>query len=65
MSDFGLPPKQSATSREKHTRADDVQLSVEEMKLVNSQIENSKYYKKYSKIIQIDAIFVKMNYIFI
>ncbi len=43
MSDFGLPPKQSATSKEKHTRADDVQLSVEEMKLVNSQIENSGY----------------------
>lgn len=43
ISDFGLPPNQSPTINEKHVREDDVQLSLNEIKLVNSQLKESGY----------------------
>tara|TARA_B110000483_G_scaffold31611_1_gene38377 strand:+ start:1084 stop:2298 length:1215 start_codon:yes stop_codon:yes gene_type:complete len=46
ISDFGLPPNMSPTSNQKHVREDDVQLSLNEIKLVNSQLKESGYLSK-------------------
>ena len=46
ISDFGLPPKKSETINEKHTRGDEVQLNIEEIKEVNSLIDKKGYLSK-------------------
>ena len=46
ISDFGLPPKKSEAINEKHTRGDEVQLNIEEIKEVNSLIDKKGYLSK-------------------
>ena len=43
MSTFGLPPKAEEAINRKHTRADDVQLSLEEIEDVNLSLKKSGY----------------------
>ena len=43
MSSFGLPPEQNKDVKIKHTRADDVQLSVNEIERVNEELKQSGY----------------------
>lgn len=43
MSTFGLPPKIGETKNEKHTRANDVQLDVDEIEKVNATLKKTGY----------------------
>ena len=43
MSTFGLPPKEDKNIKIKHTRANDVQLSVDEIEKVNKELKQSGY----------------------
>ncbi len=45
LSDFGLPPKNNIENKIKHTREDDVNLSVKEIKETNSKLKSSGYLK--------------------
>ena len=45
LSSFGLPPVKGDLANTKHTRADDVQLSVDEIYEVNNQLKKSGYLK--------------------
>ncbi|MFL2893467.1 MAG: radical SAM protein [Candidatus Pelagibacter sp.] len=43
LSDFGLPPKKNDATKIKHTRADDVQLSINEIEEVNNELNKSGF----------------------
>ena len=43
LSDFGLPPKKIESVKIKHTRADEVQLSVDEIENVNNELNKSGF----------------------
>jgi MoaA/NifB/PqqE/SkfB family radical SAM enzyme len=43
LSSFGLPPKSEETKVQKHTRADDVQLDINEIKEINTILKKSGY----------------------
>lgn len=45
LSDFGLPPKKNANLKIKHSREDDVQLSIEEIKSLNDNLKKSNFLK--------------------
>tara|TARA_B100000900_G_scaffold248097_1_gene211112 strand:- start:19853 stop:21052 length:1200 start_codon:yes stop_codon:yes gene_type:complete len=45
LSNFGLPPKKNLDNKIKHTRKDEVNLSVEEIEEVNSKLKKSGYLK--------------------
>ena len=42
-STFGLPPKKEEAENEKHTRANDVQLDVDEIEKVNATLKKTGY----------------------